>query len=213
MNSGFMSSISSSASFAEKWRKRQACDRCRRIKVRCEYDSLDNPSCRRCSKAKVDCTITTPASSNTNNGEDSTNQRKSRKRPNNDTAAAGNNPTKKSSVGKYAWVERLKLHNEPIQTSDERNDKVAELKSIISDSWVEIHRLEKLKVVESGGSMREIKDYSHSKLLSDDPLSPKFEEIPEKPHADSLYREKNCVKAAIKARILSAQDARYYYDT
>lgn len=47
----------SSLSFADKWRKRRACERCRRIKVRCEYDNPDTDTCKRCMKAKQECYV------------------------------------------------------------------------------------------------------------------------------------------------------------
>uniref|UniRef100_A0A060TEQ4 ARAD1D16566p n=1 Tax=Blastobotrys adeninivorans TaxID=409370 RepID=A0A060TEQ4_BLAAD len=41
--------------FAQNWRKRRACARCRRYKVRCEYDNPLQQSCRRCMKAGTKC--------------------------------------------------------------------------------------------------------------------------------------------------------------
>lgn len=41
--------------FAQNWRKRRACARCRRYKVRCEYDNPLQESCRRCTKAGAKC--------------------------------------------------------------------------------------------------------------------------------------------------------------
>lgn len=41
--------------FADTWRKRRACGRCRRIKVRCEFDNPSTNSCKRCLKAGTEC--------------------------------------------------------------------------------------------------------------------------------------------------------------
>uniref|UniRef100_A0A060T885 ARAD1D01672p n=1 Tax=Blastobotrys adeninivorans TaxID=409370 RepID=A0A060T885_BLAAD len=49
-----------SAEFAENWRRRRACERCRRTKVRCEYESPIATSCIRCTKAGAVCETTTP---------------------------------------------------------------------------------------------------------------------------------------------------------
>jgi hypothetical protein len=43
--------------FAETWRRRRACKRCRKIKVRCEYDSPGSITCKRCTKAGVECVV------------------------------------------------------------------------------------------------------------------------------------------------------------
>lgn len=49
-----------SAEFAENWRRRRACERCRRTKVRCEYESPIATSCIRCTKAGAVCETTAP---------------------------------------------------------------------------------------------------------------------------------------------------------
>jgi hypothetical protein len=41
--------------FADTWRRRHACQRCRKSKVRCEYDSPGSIICKRCTKAGVEC--------------------------------------------------------------------------------------------------------------------------------------------------------------
>uniref|UniRef100_A0A060T7A2 ARAD1D01694p n=1 Tax=Blastobotrys adeninivorans TaxID=409370 RepID=A0A060T7A2_BLAAD len=46
-----------SEGFACTWRKRRACTRCRKIKVRCEYDSPDTVRCTRCVRAGVHCQV------------------------------------------------------------------------------------------------------------------------------------------------------------
>lgn len=46
--------------FTETWRKRLACERCRHLKVRCEYSSPTNDTCVRCEKSKTTCIIATP---------------------------------------------------------------------------------------------------------------------------------------------------------
>lgn len=43
--------------FAEHWRRRQACERCRHHKVRCEYENLDAQKCIRCEKTNSECVI------------------------------------------------------------------------------------------------------------------------------------------------------------
>ncbi|KAA8905044.1 hypothetical protein TRICI_005372 [Trichomonascus ciferrii] len=43
--------------FADNWRRRRACQRCRKIKVRCEYDSPGSLTCKRCTKAGVECVV------------------------------------------------------------------------------------------------------------------------------------------------------------
>ncbi|ANB11403.1 Putative transcription factor SEF1 [Sugiyamaella lignohabitans] len=47
--------------FSQKWRKQQACDRCRRFKVRCQYETPEDVSCIRCTKAGAECAITAGA--------------------------------------------------------------------------------------------------------------------------------------------------------
>lgn len=197
----FKVDVSSSANFAEKWRKRQACDRCRRIKVRCEYEGLDNDSCKRCTKAGAQCVISTSPRENGSENE----PRKMRKT---------SNSNRNSSSSKYAWVERVKLKSQPIKNIQERDEKISELKKIINDSWVEIHRLEKLKNLDAADSDNIHPDYHGDKLLSRNPLSPKFESsgtVMDFP--PSIYREWNCVKTAIRLKLLSTQDAKYYYET
>lgn len=43
--------------FADTWRRRRACQRCRKIKVRCEYESPGSFTCKRCTKAGVECVV------------------------------------------------------------------------------------------------------------------------------------------------------------
>lgn len=202
-NSGgeaFRVDVSSSANFAEKWRKRQACDRCRRIKVRCEYEGLDNDSCKRCTKAGAHCVISNLARDSVGDHE----PRKVRK--------TSNNSSRNSS--KHAWVERVKLKTQPIKNIQERDKKISDLKAVINESWVEIHRLEKLKNLDSVDSDGGHQDYHGRKLMSRNPLSPKFEssgsllDLP-----PSAYQEWNCVKTAVRLKLLSTQDAKYYYET
>lgn len=50
--------------FTETWRKRLACERCRHLKVRCEYSSPTNDTCIRCEKSKTPCIIATPKRKN-----------------------------------------------------------------------------------------------------------------------------------------------------
>lgn len=61
----------SQVEFAENWRKRRSCVRCRRIKVRCDYDSPLTTTCRRCTKAGVVCEQTTLKRSHNDNSNDS----------------------------------------------------------------------------------------------------------------------------------------------
>lgn len=203
-NSGeaaFKVDVSSSTNFAEKWRKRQACDRCRRIKVRCEYEGLDNDSCKRCTKAGAQCVISNLTRENSGENE----PRKMRKT---------SNKSSRNNSSKYAWVERVRLKSEPIKNTQERDEKISELKKVINDSWVEIHRLEKLKNLDLADSENIHADYHGDKLLSRNPLSPKFEysgSVMDFP--PSVYREWNCVKTAIRLKLLSTQDAKYFYET
>lgn len=101
-----------SQSFAEKWRKRQACRRCRRIKVRCEFDSPDSDTCTRCAKAGVECQLNPPSSS------EMTGLRSHRR------------------GAKYAWIETKQVYSE-----SQRNQKIAELEQIIEDAKAEITML------------------------------------------------------------------------
>ncbi|KAA8916671.1 hypothetical protein TRICI_001169 [Trichomonascus ciferrii] len=43
--------------FADTWRRRHACQKCRKSKVRCEYDIPGSVTCKRCTKAGVKCIV------------------------------------------------------------------------------------------------------------------------------------------------------------
>lgn len=101
-----------SQTFAEKWRKRQACRRCRRIKVRCEFDSPDSDTCTRCAKAGVECQLNPPSSS------EMTGLRSHRR------------------GAKYAWIETKQVYSE-----SQRTQKITELEQIIEDARSEITML------------------------------------------------------------------------
>lgn len=98
--------------FAEKWRKRQACRRCRRIKVRCEFDSPDSDTCTRCAKAGVECQLNPPA------GSESLALKSHRR------------------GAKYAWVETKAVYTEAA-----RAQKIAELEQVVEDARTEIAQL------------------------------------------------------------------------
>lgn len=49
--------VDGGANFAETWRRRRACKRCRKAKVRCEYDSPRSIMCKRCAKAGAECVV------------------------------------------------------------------------------------------------------------------------------------------------------------
>ncbi|KAA8898791.1 hypothetical protein TRICI_006475 [Trichomonascus ciferrii] len=98
--------------FAENWRKRRACTRCRRIKVRCEYDSPLSETCRRCQRAGVECH---PGL-----------------KPLEGSESTGQNTT-------YAWVEKVRLKTRPTDNStEEEENKIAQLERIIQEAQGEI---------------------------------------------------------------------------
>uniref|UniRef100_A0A060T796 ARAD1D01584p n=1 Tax=Blastobotrys adeninivorans TaxID=409370 RepID=A0A060T796_BLAAD len=198
---------SMSDTFSEGWRKRQACERCRRIKVRCEYESPEQQACKRCTKAGALCRVSSVRA------KDSVPKRV-RKRPAIEMGVYenGSGPQDNADYPNHIRLDRrLRLVTEDSVVNGDpelRRGVVQDLRKIIDQAWSEINRLQPdesgqpLVGTESrqSSTSESQKDFSTNHTF---PLS----------HAEPELTNGNCVLIAIEKGLLTHTEARSYFRT
>jgi hypothetical protein len=118
--------------FAQKWRKQQACERCRRFKVRCQYQSPEDVSCTRCSKANAQCVVA------------STDGSTSTKKRHKSNLHTGGSPPSAAPTSPTLCIECHVKQVRPINSEDERVERLALLRMWIGEAEEEMRMLETL---------------------------------------------------------------------
>lgn len=193
-----------SGNFSEGWRKRQACERCRRIKVRCEYESPEQQACKRCTKAGALCRVSSVRA------KDSVPKRV-RKRPAVEMGVYGDGsePLDNANHPNHIWLDRrLRLVTEDSVHGDPelRRGAVQDLRNIIDQAWSEINRLQPDESSQSferpesrqSSTLGPQQNFNTNHTL---PLS----------HAEPELVNGNCVQMAIENGLLTHTEARSYF--
>lgn len=116
--------MSSGEEFSKTWRKRQACNSCRKNKVRCEFSDPTEAVCIRCNKKGLDC-------NNNDDGNNNATSNKKRKKQPGDGIGEKN----------YAWIEKSRVKTKPMSTQEQRIEKISQLESIINEAKRELNQI------------------------------------------------------------------------
>ncbi|KAA8916673.1 hypothetical protein TRICI_001171 [Trichomonascus ciferrii] len=179
--------------FSSTWRKRQACEECRKNKVRCEFSDPTSDTCARCAKKSITC-----RSSKTDGG--STSQKR-----------------KGEGIGgtKYSWIERLRLKSRPLSTQEQKLVKISELEKVIDEASSELEQL-KLETrdisVPPVSTDATVPPVSFNNSDTGGTVTPIGSFLPFKTYSDEILRGPNYLQTAIDLGLITYNDAKEHYN-
>lgn len=182
--------------FSNTWRKRQACEECRKNKVRCEFSDPTSDTCARCAKKNIRC-----QSSTAKNHGGATSQKR-----------------KGEGIGgaKYSWIERLRLKSRPLSTQEQKLEKIAELERVIDEAGNELEQLKletrDVSVPPIGANpIASTVPFNNSGNNTGGAATPIGSYLPFKGYTDEILRGPNYLQTAIDLGLITYNDAKENY--